>query len=54
MFCPACGSPDLRREGHARTTVSVYQRYVCRNCGKWSRGTRRVNTGGTGITEVGA
>lgn len=52
MFCPACGSADIARQGFAHTTVSVYQRYRCRNCGKWSRGTRRINKGGTGITEV--
>jgi DNA polymerase elongation subunit (family B)/predicted RNA-binding Zn-ribbon protein involved in translation (DUF1610 family) len=52
MACPACGSKDLRREGTTTTQVSVYQRYRCRQCGKWSRGSRRINVGGTGITEV--
>ena len=41
--CPNCGSTDLKRDGKAVTTVSVYQRYVCRNCGKYSRGTKRLS-----------
>lgn len=48
--CPACGSEDLRREGHAFLLTGKYQRYQCRPCGAWSRGTRRVS--GTGITRV--
>jgi hypothetical protein len=48
--CPACGSDDLRREGHAILLTGKYQRYQCRECGTWSRGTRRVS--GTGITRV--
>lgn len=38
--CPACGSKSLERRGVAHTRQSVYQRFVCRDCGKWSRGTR--------------
>jgi DNA polymerase elongation subunit (family B) len=53
-ICPACGSDDLRREGYTQTQVSIYQRYRCRACGKWSRGTHRTNVGGTGITEIAA
>src|SRR6185312_10442361 len=49
--CPACGSPDLHREGHAYTLTGKYQRYVCNNCGKWSRATHRITA--TGITSVG-
>ena len=52
MVCPTCGSDNLVREGFAYTSVSKFQRYSCGDCGKWSRDTRRVNTGGTGITEV--
>lgn len=48
--CPTCGSEDLRREGHAFLLTGKYQRYQCRECGTWSRGTRRVS--GTGITRV--
>lgn len=49
--CPACGSDNLHREGHAYTLTGRYQRYVCNNCGKWSRATRRDMS--TGITSVG-
>lgn len=40
--CPQCGSAELRREGFQRTTLAVYQRYQCKQCGKWSRGKHRV------------
>lgn len=40
--CPNCGSTDLRREGHAYTLQGAFQRYQCRGCGKWSRGTKRL------------
>lgn len=48
--CPSCESEDLRKEGFAHTGVSKFQRYVCRNCGKWSQDTRRLM--GAGIREV--
>lgn len=48
--CPACGSDNLRNEGYAYTQVSRYQRYQCRDCGKWSRATKR--DGGTDVTET--
>ncbi|MFC6021523.1 ribonuclease H-like domain-containing protein [Plantactinospora solaniradicis] len=40
--CPRCGSEDLRKEGHAYTSVSKYQRYQCKHCGAWSRGNKRL------------
>jgi hypothetical protein len=50
--CSKCGSTNLRRNGHAYTAVSKFQRYRCLCCGAYSRG--RVNAGGrpatTGIT----
>lgn len=48
--CPNCGSEDLRPQGKAYTSVSVFQRYRCGACGKWSRGNRRLT--GSGITSV--
>jgi DNA polymerase elongation subunit (family B) len=48
--CPACGSADLRREGYAFLQTGKYQRHQCRDCGTWSRGTRRVS--GTGIARI--
>ena len=38
--CPACGSQNLESRGWAYTQQSKYRRYVCRDCGKWSRATR--------------
>lgn len=41
--CPACGGTRLAREGYAYLQVGVYQRYRCKDCGKWSRAGRRVH-----------
>ena len=55
LSCTKCGSIDLVKDGYAYTNVSVFQRYRCRSCGNRAlRGTRRVNVGGTGITEAGS
>lgn len=48
--CPNCGDTNLERRGYAYTTVSKYQRYQCKNCGKWSRDTSKI--GSTEIREV--
>lgn len=54
LSCTKCGSIDLVKDGYSYTNVSVFQRYRCRSCGNRAlRGTRRVNVGGTGITEAG-
>jgi DNA polymerase elongation subunit (family B) len=42
-LCPNCGSKDLRKEGKAYTSVSVFQRFRCEDCGKWSRGNQRLD-----------
>ncbi|MFD7017186.1 ribonuclease H-like domain-containing protein [Streptomyces sp. NPDC059928] len=41
--CPNCGSEALKKEGRAYTAVSVFQRYRCEGCGKWSRGSKRLD-----------
>lgn len=48
--CPNCGSDDLERRGFAHTDVSTFQQYRCKECGKWSRSTKR--TSATTIREV--
>lgn len=35
--CPKCGSEHLQRRGFAYTQVNKYQRFVCTDCGGWSR-----------------
>ena len=35
--CTVCGSHDIHYRGHAYTPVGKYQRYVCKDCGKWGR-----------------
>jgi hypothetical protein len=51
LACPRCGG-GLRREGFAYTRQSKYQRYQCKQCSGWTRGTKRVE--GSSITEVAA
>ena len=40
--CPNCASQNLERRGLARTTTVSYQRYQCKDCGKWMRGSGPV------------
>lgn len=39
--CHACKSHNLQRRGTEKTLVSEYQRFWCKDCGSWSRGTIR-------------
>lgn len=39
--CANCGSDDLKPRGYSYTKISVYPRFCCGNCGKWSKGARR-------------
>lgn len=41
-LCPNCGGDTLKPRGRAYTSVSVFQRYRCDDCGKWSRGGTRL------------
>lgn len=36
--CPQCGSRRIHSNGTRRTSVSVYVRFQCDDCGAWSRG----------------
>jgi hypothetical protein len=38
--CPSCGSVHSQRRGYAFTSASKYQRYVCKDCHTWFRGTK--------------
>lgn len=42
QVCTACGSASLRPQGFALLRTGKYQRFQCRDCGKWSRGTKRI------------
>ena len=47
--CPNCGSESIQKRGITYVGISVYQRYRCNICGKWSRGSKalaRVETRG--------
>ena len=40
--CPNCASTNLERRGVTRTVSATYQRYQCRDCGKWMRGGKQI------------
>jgi DNA polymerase elongation subunit (family B) len=40
--CDVCDSNNLRLEGFAYTKVGKYQRYQCRECGRWGKGKRAL------------
>lgn len=42
LSCPKCGSHSVQKRGYAYTNISRFQRFVCNDCGSWSRA--RVNT----------
>ncbi len=48
--CPQCGSSELRREGYSRTSLGIYQRYQCKDCGRWSRDKHKL--GGTDVRGI--
>lgn len=35
--CPNCGGVHLQRRGTSLSATLTYQRYQCKDCGKWSR-----------------
>lgn len=39
--CVACGSANVERDGDYKTPLSVFDRYVCLDCGKWMRASKR-------------
>lgn len=39
--CVACGSDRIMRTGDYKTALSVFDRYVCNDCGKWMRASKR-------------
>jgi DNA polymerase elongation subunit (family B) len=42
VACPACGSTNQQARGYSVLQTGRYQRFQCSDCGKWSRGTERV------------
>lgn len=40
--CSNCASTNLERRGLTRTASHSYQRFVCKDCGKWMRGNKPV------------
>jgi len=46
----ACGSTWIIKQGFTLLSTGKYQRFVCNECGKWFRGTKRID--GTTLTEA--
>lgn len=42
LHCPNCAGVNLERRGTTPVGQGLYQRYRCKRCGKWSRGTKTV------------
>jgi uncharacterized protein YprB with RNaseH-like and TPR domain len=42
--CNACGSLKLERRGFAISSTGKYQRYQCKDCGGWMKGTKALMT----------
>lgn len=42
--CPSCGSANLTRDGVAFTSVTVYPRFQCADCGAWCKALRNGQT----------
>src|SRR5690606_38123866 len=36
-ICPNCGSAHIQYRGYTHTNVSKFRRFVCNDCGTWSR-----------------
>jgi DNA-directed RNA polymerase subunit RPC12/RpoP len=47
--CTNCGSSFLKKEGKERLALMTYQRYRCKNCGKYSRGRKAIDRPGPGV-----
>lgn len=43
-LCHTCGSDELERRGYSLTQTGKYQRFRCKPCGSWFRGTARVSS----------
>ena len=46
QICPSCGSDDFKRDGSYTASQLSYERYNCRSCGVWFRGTKTISVRG--------
>ena len=42
--CPNCGSTNLKQHDTTKTGAGTFPKYLCGNCGKWSRSYKRAST----------
>lgn len=47
LVCPVCSSEDRQNRGTFTNGNGVYQRHVCKNCGKWYRSSKTLIPRGT-------
>lgn len=48
--CPNCNSGNVRKKGSRGNLTYTYQRYLCNDCGKWSKD--RKSIGSTGLASI--
>lgn len=44
LVCTSCGSENVQKRGFSISNSGAFQRYACNDCGKFSRGAKRVAT----------
>ena len=44
--CPNCNSANLRKKGLRGNSTYTYQRFVCNDCGKWSKARKSIKSVG--------
>ena len=44
MVCPNCSSHHLQKRGVQLSLSKVFQRFQCQSCGKWSKGSKAIET----------
>lgn len=40
--CTACASLNVEEDGEYKTSLTVYRRFICLDCGKWMRSSKRI------------
>lgn len=50
---PTCGSKNIQQRGYYYARTRIYKKYVCKDCGKWSRSVHADTSRNASMTEAG-